>query len=371
MSTVKAELTEQQSIVTTESEYWRPAIGRIADSSRAIDSALASRLDGVRGYPRHARSLSARALRQRVLLIAAVLTTAAVASVVAIPRAFHQNFLARHKAASSLPLGAATLARDEAASWIRDWVSISAVVACDPLMCRALEARGIPPASLLELRPGAANPLLASVIVDSPQVRGLLGGSYLGRYAPAAIAGFGSGNAGISIRVIAPRGAASYLSALHADVAARKAWAGALLQSKNLVMPAAARTLVAAGRVDPRLLVDLASLVSRRQVSIVAFGGGAPGATPGVAQLRSVEVSGAGNAMDRSPAAQMRWISRYLHGQQGDYLPASVRKVSLPAGGPGLRIQFTAPSPLGLLKSTATRPRPVSRLPEGHRPGWA
>jgi hypothetical protein len=252
--------------------------------------------------------------------------------------------------------GDETAIREQAAAWVAGQVSRTATVACDPLMCRALEARGIPAASLLELRPGAANPLLASVIVDTPQVRGLLGGSYPGRYAPAAIAGFGSGNAGISIRVIAPRGAASYLSALHADVAARKAWADALLQSKNLVMPAAARTLVAAGRVDPRLLVDIASLVSRRQVSIVAFGGGAAGATPGVALLRSVEVSGAGNAMDRSPAAQVRWISRYLHGQQGDYLPASVRKVSLPAGGPGLRIQFTAPSPLGLLKSTATRP---------------
>jgi hypothetical protein len=267
--------------------------------------------------------------------------------------------LSRHApaaAGSGKGAGEETAIREQAAAWVAGQVSRTATVACDPLMCRALEVRGIPAASLLELRPGAANPLLASVIVDTSQVRGLLGGSYLGRYAPAAIAGFGSGNAGISIRVIAPRGAASYLSALHADVAARKAWADALLQSKNLAMPAAARTLVAAGRVDPRLLVDIASLVSRRQVSIVAFGGGAAGATPGVALLRSVEVSGAGNAMDRSPAAQVRWISRYLHGQQGDYLPASVRKVSLPAGGPGLRIQFTAPSPLGLLKSTATRP---------------
>jgi hypothetical protein len=294
-----------------------------------------------------------RRTRRRRAVTSAVIVVVALAGLMAL-------MLSRHAPAAAgsgkRAGGDETAIREQAAAWVAGQVSRTATVACDPLMCRALEARGIPAASLLELRPGAANPLLASVIVDSPQVRGLLGGSYLGRYAPAAIAGFGSENAGISIRVIAPRGAASYLSALHADVAARKAWAGALLQSKNIVMPAAARTLVADGRVDPRLLVDLASLVSRRQVSIVAFGDGAPGATPGVALLRSVEVSGAGNASDRSPAAQVRWISRYLHGQQGDYLPASVRKVSLPAGGPGLRIQFTAPSPLGLLKSTATRP---------------
>jgi len=294
-----------------------------------------------------------RRTRRRRAVTSAVIVVVALAGLMAL-------MLSRHApAAAGSGKGAGgdeTAIREQAAVWVVGQVSRTATVACDPLTCRALEARGLPAASLLELRPGAANPLLASVIVDTPQVRGLLGGSYLGRYAPAAIAGFGSGNAGISIRVIAPRGAASYLSALHADVTARKAWAGALLQSKNIVMPAAARTLVAEGRVDPRLLVDLAGMVSRRQVSIVAFGGGAPGATPGVALLRSVEVSGAGNATDRSPAAQVHWISRYLHGQQGDYLPASVRKVSLLAGGPGLRIQFTAPSPLGLLKSTATRP---------------
>jgi hypothetical protein len=58
-------------------------------------------------------------------------------------------------------------------------------------------------------RRGAADPLSASVIIATPAVRGLLGRSYLGRCAPAAVAGFGSGNAGISVRVIAPRGARS------------------------------------------------------------------------------------------------------------------------------------------------------------------
>jgi len=62
---------------------------------------------------------------------------------------------------------------------------------------------------LLELRPGAAKPLPSSVIVVTPAVRGMLGSSYIDSYAPAAIAGFGSGNASISVRVMAPRGARS------------------------------------------------------------------------------------------------------------------------------------------------------------------
>jgi hypothetical protein len=246
--------------------------------------------------------------------------------------------------------------RAQAAAWVAGQVSRAATVACDPMMCQALEARGIPAASFLELRPGAANPLPASVIIDTPAVRGLLGRGYPGRYAPALIAGFGSGHAGISIRVIAPRGAASYLSAVRADVAARKAWASALLRSKNIVMAAAARTLVAAGRVDPRLLIDIAGMASQRRISIVALGDGAPGATPGVALLRSAELARTGSAAQRSPAAQVRWISRFLHGQRGDYLPASIQPVSVPAGGTGLRIRFAAPSPLGLLNTPAPGP---------------
>ena len=249
-----------------------------------------------------------------------------------------------------------TAVRDQAAAWVAGQVSPSATVACDPQMCRALAARGIPAAALLELRPGAADPLSAGVVIATPTVRGLLGSAYLGRHAPAAIAGFGSGNAGITVRVIAPRGAASYLSALRADVAARKAWASALLRSKNIVMPGAARTLVGEGRVDPRLLVVIAGIASQRPVAIVAFGDGAPGATPGVAVLRSAELAGTGSAADRSPAVQLRWISRFLHRQQGDYRPASIQRVPVPAGRAGLRVEFAAPSPLGLLKSLTTRP---------------
>ena len=266
--------------------------------------------------------------------------------------------LNRHVTASagsgSRDSAAETVIGDQAAAWVASQVSRAATIACDPVMCRALEARGIPAASLLELRPGADNPLHANVIIATPTVRGLLGSSYSGRYAPVSIAGFGSGNAAVSIRVIARRGSASYLSALRADVATRKTWARALLRSKTVVISAAARPPRAEGRVDPRLLADIAGMKAQRPVSIVAFGGTTPGASPGIA-LRSAELARVGRAADRHPAAQLRWISRFLHGQRGEYLPASVRTVSLPAGGTGLRVEFAAPSPLGFLRSLTTR----------------
>jgi hypothetical protein len=61
--------------------------------------------------------------------------------------------------------------REQAAAWVAGQVSQVATVACDPQMCQALKARGIPAADLLELRRGAADPLSASVIIATPAVR--------------------------------------------------------------------------------------------------------------------------------------------------------------------------------------------------------
>jgi hypothetical protein len=289
-----------------------------------------------------------RRTRRRRAVTSAVIVVVALAGLMALMLNRHPTAAAGSGKGADVNEAAI---RAQAAAWVAGQVSRTATVACDPVMCQALEARGMPAASLLALRPGAANPLPASVIMDTTAVRGLLGGGYLGRYAPVAIAGFGSGNASISIRVIARRGSASYLSEVRADVAARKAWDSALLRSKNIAWPAAARALVAEGRVDPRLMIDIAGMASQRRISVVALGDGAPGGTPGVALLRSAELARTGSAADGSPAAQLRWISRFLRQQHGDYLPASIQAVVLPGGGTGLRIRFGAPSPLGLLQS--------------------
>jgi hypothetical protein len=294
-----------------------------------------------------------RRTRRRRVVTSAVIVVVALAGLLALMLNRHVTAAAGSGKQASADKAAI---RDQAAAWVAGQVSRAATVACDPVMCQALEARGIPAASLLELRLGAANPLPASVIVATPAVRGLLGSGYLGRCAPAAIAGFGSGSAGISIRVIAPRGARSYLSALRADVAARQAWVSVLLRSKNVVMPAAARTLLTEGRVDPRLLIDITGMASQRPVSIVAFGDSAPGATPGVALLRSAELARTGRAADRPPPRRCAGYRASCTYSGGDYLPASIQTVLLPADGTGLRVQFAAPSPLGLLNSLTTRP---------------
>ncbi len=238
--------------------------------------------------------------------------------------------------------------RDRAAAWVAGQVSRAATVSCDPVMCQALAAHGVPAASLLELEPGNADPLRSSIIAATAAVRSLIGPRLSSADTPAAIASFGSGSMQISIRVVAPRRAAAYFSALSADIAARKAAGTQLLDNQRIIASAAARRQLAGGRVDPRLLVILASLAAQRPVSIVAFGDLAPGASPGI-PLRSADLAQTGATAGPHPAAQMRAMIAFLRAQRDPYLAAHIQTARRAGGRNVLRIEFAAPSPLGLL----------------------
>jgi hypothetical protein len=237
--------------------------------------------------------------------------------------------------------------RDEAAAWVAAQVSRSAVVSCDLVMCRALEQHGIPPGDLDELKPGAAGPLRSDVIVATAAVRAEFGASLSSVYAPGVIASFGSASPRIDIRVIAPEGAAAYRSALSGDLAARKQAGTELLSSPRITVPATGRRQLAAGQVDSRLMLTLAQLASQWPVSIVAFGDLAPGASPGI-PLRCAYLAEASGGAGADPAAQARLMSVFLHGLGGFFSSARVQMVRL-AGHNVVRIEFAAPSPLGLL----------------------
>jgi hypothetical protein len=244
--------------------------------------------------------------------------------------------------------GAEVAIRDRAVAWVADQVSRAAVVSCDRVMCRALAAHGVAAASLLALEPGRADPLRASIIVSTAAVRSMMGSRVVTADAPAVIASFGAGNGQISIRVVAPRGAAAYLSALSTDVLARKASGTQLLANQRIIASAMARRQLAVGQVDARLLAVIASLAAHRPVSIVAFGDLAPGASPGI-PLRSADLAWTGGTAGPSRAAHLRAMAAFLHAQRDPYLAAHIHTVRLTAGRTVLRIEYAAPSMLGLL----------------------
>jgi hypothetical protein len=141
---------------------------------------------------------------------------------------------------------------NQAAVWVAAQVSRSAVVSCDPAMCQALRAHGFPDSGLLVLQPGRARPGESQVIVATATVRREFGGRLAAVYAPAVIASFGSGNARIDIRQVAPNGAAAYQSALKADLQQRKMAEAPLAGSLQIVVSNKARAQLLAGQVDSR-----------------------------------------------------------------------------------------------------------------------
>jgi hypothetical protein len=242
------------------------------------------------------------------------------------------------------PVQAAATARQQAAAWVAAQVSRSAVVSCDPAMCAALQAKGFPAGDLMTLGPAAADPLGSAVIVATAAIRSEFGSRLTAVYAPTVIASFGSGSAQIDVRAYAAGGAAAYLAALRADVASRRSDGSQLLHNSRVSAAPAARRQLAAGQVDSRLLITIATLSGQGRVSILAFGDSGHGASPGV-PLRLAELASPPGAK----SGYLQSVVTLLRAQQEPYLANSVTLARLANGQEVVRVEFAAPSPLGLL----------------------
>jgi hypothetical protein len=248
--------------------------------------------------------------------------------------------------------GAGAVVRERAAAWVAGQVSRAAVVACDPVMCQALKANGVLAHRLYPLGAQTTSPLRSQIIVATAAVRAQFGIVLSSVYAPAVLASFGFGPDRIDIRETAPHGSAAYRVMLSADLANRKASGAQLLHSGRIAAGALAWRELAAGEVDGRLLLAIAQMAATHPMFIVDFGSPAPGADPDM-PLRQADLAEdahvrrhAGHAVS---AEYVRAMVSFLHGQHGQFRPARVQSVHLPDGAAVLRIEFTAPSPLGLL----------------------
>ncbi len=258
----------------------------------------------------------------------------------------------RHPAADA-PVPS-TVTRNRAVNWATAQVSPTSTVACDPAMCQAFKARGFAASRLLELRHGTAALLRSDVVVATPEVRSMFGGRLNSVYAPGVIASFGSGNMRIDIRAIAVHGAAAYWNSLGADMKIRQALGSSLLGSRRVTASATARKQINNEQVDSRLLVTIAEMASVHPVYIAAFGDSAPGAGQG-SPLRSADLSQGSEPPRLANAAFLRAMVAFLHGRNASYHPASIKRTRfLPGGSAGLRIEFAAPSPLGLPAAPAS-----------------
>ena len=242
---------------------------------------------------------------------------------------------------TSVSLQAATATRTTAARWIAGQVSASAIVACDPAMCAALQASGVAAGRLLVLGPSASDPLGSDLVVATPALRSQFGARLASVYAPVVIASFGSGPARIDIRAVAADGTAAYDAAAAADRNARIAAGQQLIGNHRIAVTAAAQAVLRAGRVDPRLLAMLAALAAQQPLRILAFGDPSPGSSAAI-PLRSVELAPA--TAGSHAAARLRTMLSFLQAQQQPFLPTTTALVHQSA----LSVEYAAPSPLGL-----------------------
>jgi hypothetical protein len=243
---------------------------------------------------------------------------------------------------------------DEAARWVASQVSHTVVVSCDPLMCRELRASGFPASGLLDLRSGAGDPLGSSVVVATARIRSDFGRRLTSAYAPQVLARFGSGDTRVAVRVIAPHGEAAYRAAFSADLALRKQSGAEFLSSSLIGVTATAGRQLEAGRVDSRLLIVVTALEVQAPLSIVAFGDSGPGAAADI-PLRVVTLRSLGPTRCSSLGSGPSLIAYLRHMGLPQFRPGQAGIVRrLPGGCAEIRIEFPAPSVLGLLSGRSS-----------------
>jgi hypothetical protein len=299
------------------------------------------------GRRRRTAGLCAAAASAVTAVAVAVLLTAQATGTLparraAPPAAAHASALASRLAA----------VRNQAATWVAQQVNRSATVACEPVMCTALAAHGLPAGNLLVLHPATPDPLGSDVILATAAIRAQFGTRLTSEYAPGLLATFGSGGLRIDVRAIAQLGAAAYRTQLAAAVAARREAGRQLLLNPRISVTAAARQQLRTGHVDSRLLITLAAVATAQPVRIAAFGDAGPGAGAGM-PMREAQLA----PRVRGPAARMaglRSLLAFARIQRAPYLPAHAGIATGPGGGRVLSIEFPVPSPLGLLH---TQPR--------------
>ncbi len=240
---------------------------------------------------------------------------------------------------------------DQAATWVAGQVSHHAVVSCDRAMCNALAQHGFPAGSLRPIEPKAARLPKSEIVVTTPALEQQFGKKLDAKLAPVVLAGFGKASELTSIRVIAPHGAKAYLDALRVDFKLRQSVGTGLMTSRQITASTAARKMMESGEVDSRLLIVITALAAEHPIDILTFGNASPGASPGI-PLRVAELAETTAGVNLTEPEYVQAMEELLKAQPARYRPASISTVRTTTGQMVLRIEFPAPSPLGLLNPT-------------------
>ncbi len=171
---------------------------------------------------------ASRGHNRRTSTLAAVVVAVVIAGSVGLALALRSSPTNTH---GSRPASVAEI-RSQAATWVAQQVSRSAVVSCDHTMCTAFAKHGFPSGNLHVLESTSANPAGSTVIIATPTLRADFGSSLDSALAPLIVAKFGSGKEQIDVRVIAPHGSRRTTGTTRADIKARKEAASPMLAAR-------------------------------------------------------------------------------------------------------------------------------------------
>ena len=232
------------------------------------------------------------------------------------------------------------------AAWVSAQVSHNAIVSCDQRMCAALQAAGFPARNIRILTATSTYPKTSTLVIETASVRAFFGTSLDYQFAPTVLTVIGSGSTQIDVRVIAPYGAAAYQHQLNQDLQAWRSDEAAFLSTNQIKTSAQARSQLAGGKVDLRLLLAITGLAGTYPVDIVDFGNVANNASSDV-PLRYADLALSDRPAGITVGAYDAEITKALKAA-GQYRPSSVESVKLAGGTQVLRVAFSAPTPLGL-----------------------
>ena len=126
---------------------------------------------------------------------------------------------------------------------------------------------------------------------------------------------------------------------------ARQVAGNQLVGDLRIALTPSARSQLAAGQVDARLLLTLATLAAGERVRIAAFTDDGPGASAGM-PLREVVLVATG--------AGAQHMLAFFRAQRPPYLTALAASAARPGGESIVTVAFAAPSPLGLLQAPSS-----------------
>lgn len=97
---------------------------------------------------------------------------------------------------------------------------------------------------------------------------------------------------------------------------------------------------------DSRLLIVLPALAAMHPVQFLAFGDPGPEASPEI-PLCSADLSGSGRAAGMTDASYLSWLMAFVRAQAHPFSGSTA--ILRQNDQPTLRVEFSRPSPLGLL----------------------